>query len=157
MFILGVPLGQPRPRARRLGDRVIIYDPKTAEPWRKAVAYAVRECVEFPYEEPLDLTLTFYFPRPKSHYGTGKNSGRIKGSAPKHHAQKIDIDNAIKSTLDAMNMVLYLDDKQVTRVIAQKLWAPRPDQAGLALQAGFSVSPEEPSSHYLTEPHASQS
>ena len=140
-----------------MGDRVIIYDPKTAEPWRKAVAYEVRRLVDIPYDGPLDLTMVFSFPRPKSHYGTGKNSNLIKGSAPLHHIQKVDIDNVIKSSLDAMNGVLYQDDKQVTRVSAEKRWAPRPDLAGLALQVSSSALREEESDHDHAEQCASES
>jgi len=140
-----------------MGDRIIIYDPKTAEPWRKAVAYEVRKLIDVPYEGPLDLTMIFSFPRPKSHYGTGKNSDLIKGSAPKHHTQKVDIDNVIKSTLDAMNEVLYQDDKQVARLLAEKRWAHQPHQAGLALQVVPLGPQEEESAHDHVEQCASES
>ena len=134
-FVSGLPVGQPRPRARRFKDRVILYDPKNAKPWRDAVANTIGEMVDTPFEGPLELTMPFSFPRPKSHYGTGKNSDLIKGSAPKHHAQKPDLDNVIKSTMDAMNGVLYLDDKQVIQVTALKGWADRSEQPGLQLDA----------------------
>ena len=110
-----------------------MYDPRTAHEWREAVAIVTGSTVDKPIEGPVDLSLAFFFPRPKSHYGTGKNSNVLKASAPKHHAQKPDIDNVIKSTLDAMNGVLYGDDKQVIRVQAEKRWALQPDQAGVAL------------------------
>lgn len=110
-----------------------MYDPKNAQGWREAVAIVAGSAVNEPLEGPLDVSLSFFFPRPKSHYGTGKNSELVKTSAPVHHAQKPDIDNVIKSTLDGMNGVLYGDDKQVIRIWAEKRWAHRPDQSGLAL------------------------
>ena len=110
-----------------------MYDPRTAHEWRETVAIVVGSAVSKPIEGPVELSLAFFFPRPKSHYGTGKNSELVKASAPVHHAQKPDIDNVIKSTLDAMNGILYEDDKQVIRLRAEKRWAHQPDQAGLAL------------------------
>ena len=110
-----------------------MYDPRTAHEWRETVAIVVGSAVSKPIEGPVELSLAFFFPRPKSHYGTGKNSELVKPSAPVHHAQKPDIDNVIKSTLDAMNGILYQDDKQVIRLQAEKRWAHHPDQAGLAL------------------------
>lgn len=116
-----------------MGDRVIIYDPKTAKPWRKAVAYEVRKQVDVPLDGPLQLTMCFFFPRPKSHYGTGKNSELLKASAPTYHSQKPDIDNIVKSSLDAMNDVAYGDDKQVVELSATKVWADLHQPCGLAL------------------------
>ena len=110
-----------------------MYDPRTAHEWRETVAIVVGSAVSEPIEGPVRLSLAFFFPRPKSHYGTGKNSDVVKASAPVHHAQKPDIDNVIKSTLDAMNGVLYGDDKQVIQLRAEKRWAHQPDQSGLAL------------------------
>lgn len=135
MFVCGTPVGQPRPRARRFKDRVIIYDPKTAKPWREAVSSTVARAVDTPRSGPLELVMTFQLPRPKSHYGTGKNKDLVKKSAPQFHSQKSDIDNIIKSTLDAMNGVLYKDDAQVSKITAQKVWADFPELAGLALEA----------------------
>ena len=110
-----------------------MYDPRTAHEWRETVAIVVGSAVSKPIEGPVELSLAFFFPRPKSHYGTGKNSELVKASAPIHHAQKPDIDNVIKSTLDAMNGILYGDDKQVIRIQAEKRWAHQPEQAGVAL------------------------
>lgn len=110
-----------------------MYDPKTAHPWRKLVADAVSVVVDEPLEGPLKLTLVFKFPRPKSHYGTGRNSEVLKPSAPIHHAQKPDIDNVCKSTLDAMNGVGYGDDKQVVELCATKVWADLDHLCGLEL------------------------
>ena len=110
-----------------------MYDPRTASEWRETVAITVGSAVDKPLEGPVGLALAFFFPRPKSHYGTGKNSAMLKGSAPTVHAQKPDIDNVIKSTLDAMNGVAYQDDKQVIQVRAEKRWALRPEQSGAAI------------------------
>ena len=110
-----------------------MYDPKTAHPWRKLVADAVSVVVDEPLEGSLKVTLVFKFPRPKSHYRAGKNSDLLKASAPVHHAQKPDIDNVCKSTLDALNDVAYGDDKQVVELNATKGWADLHQLCGLEL------------------------
>lgn len=66
----------------------------------------------------VELDVEFSLPRPKSHYGTGKNAGKVKGSAPVVPHQ--DVDNLLKGAMDAASGVLYEDDKQVVRVTAVK-------------------------------------
>lgn len=64
----------------------------------------------------LILTFDAYFPRPKSHYRTGKNSHLLKGSTPLHHVYKPDYDNLVKFYKDVMNSIIYKDDCQVVGV-----------------------------------------
>lgn len=66
----------------------------------------------------VELDLEFRLPRPRSHYGTGRNAQKVKGSAPVVPHQ--DVDNLLKGAMDAATGVLYLDDKQVVRVTAVK-------------------------------------
>ena len=157
VFVCGIPVGQPRPRARRAGKRIIMYDPKTAHKWRETVAMVAGAAIKRQLEGPLDVSLVFFFPRPKSHYGTGKNSDVLKASAPTYHTQKPDIDNVCKSTLDAMNDVVYGDDKQVVKLLAEKRWAHQPGQAGLALRVVPLGLQEEESGHDHVEQYASES
>ena len=63
-----------------------------------------------PFEGPLSVSLTFFFPRPKGHY----NKKGLKATAPKWHTTKPDRDNADKAVLDALtNLGIWADDKQV--------------------------------------------
>ncbi len=68
-----------------------------------------------PIEGAIVLSAIFVFGRPDSHYGTGKNGGIVKGSAPKHHTKKPDLDNLVKFVKDAFNTVYYKDDSQIIR------------------------------------------
>ena len=47
---------------------------------------------------------------------------RAKSNKKKHHTQKPDIDN-MKSILDAMNGVVFVDDAQVIELKINKYWA----------------------------------
>jgi Holliday junction resolvase RusA-like endonuclease len=76
------------------------------------------------HKDPLDCelsaTLLFVVPRPRSHYGTGRNAGKPKPSAPRYPHP--DIDNYIKAALDAMNGTVYRDDKLIIDLSARKVY-----------------------------------
>lgn len=69
-------------------------------------------------ETLLEVTAEFELSRPKSHYGTGRNAGVVKRSAPVVPHQ--DVDNLLKGLLDALTGRAYVDDKQVVEVTARK-------------------------------------
>ena len=60
--------------------------------------------------------LTFCFPRPKAHYRTGKNAHLLREDAPTEHISMLDIDKLERCVLDALTAVLWIDDRQVSRV-----------------------------------------
>jgi len=66
-----------------------------------------------PIEGPVMLNFVAYFKRPKSHYGTGKNSHKLKKTAPFYHTNKPDKDNVEKLIGDALNGYIWKDDCQV--------------------------------------------
>ena len=59
--------------------------------------------------------VTFFFARPKGHYGTGRNEGKLKESAPEYPISKgrNDLDKLLRLIFDAMTGVVYEDDAQV--------------------------------------------
>src|SRR5437870_8017163 len=68
-FASGIPKGQPRPRAFAFKGHVRIYSPAQAESWKSQIALAAKEFIpQSPLTGPLRCDLTFYFPRPKSHF-----------------------------------------------------------------------------------------
>lgn len=118
---LGMPKGQPRPRAFSRGGKAAVYDPGTAEGWKGCVAVACRELEGRTLLQPLAVHLTFYMPRPKSHF---RANGRLKPTAPVFlHDQKPDADNLAKAVLDALTVIrVWMDDDQVCELIARKHW-----------------------------------
>ena len=71
---------------------------------------------------PLAVSISLYFKRPKSHYGTGKNAGMLKASAPARHVQTPDVDNCIKFIFDCLNGLAWDDDKQIVGLFTEKSW-----------------------------------
>jgi Holliday junction resolvase RusA-like endonuclease len=118
-FVHGEPRGQPRPRAfaRKFGNKYSarVYNPATAEGWKSQIAMAAKPYVPVtPLEGPLSVDLTFMFPRPKSHYRTGKHVGELRPDAPTHHTVKPDRDNAEKCVTDTMTTIgFWRDDCQI--------------------------------------------
>ena len=125
--VSGLPVGQPRVRAVRRGNHAGVYDPGTANEWKACVIHAARESMlqsrAFPFAGPVWVRVEFRIPRPKSHYRTGKHAGQIKPGMPSYHAQKPDLDNLMKSTLDALTSAgLWVDDSQIAHASATKWW-----------------------------------
>ena len=80
-----------------------------------------------PFAEPLRVDITWYFPRPKNHYRTGKYAAELKPNAPEWHTTKTgDIDNAHKIILDALNGTFWRDDCLVCCGLLEKKYSDRP-------------------------------
>lgn len=118
------PLALKRHRDSIRNGRRIKYDPSAEDKknflWKCIANDIVKS--RRPLTGPIKITMVFYMKRPKSHYGTGKNSNRLKKNAPKIHTSKPDIDNLAKFVLDALNKVYWIDDAQVYCLICKKVY-----------------------------------
>lgn len=121
--VYGLPA--PQGSKRSLGKGVMVESSKHVAPWRDAVrtdaasVWAGRGALD----EPLMVYLTFRFPRPKSHYGTGANAGKLKPSAPLYVSGKPDVDKLERSTLDGLTSAgIWVDDARVVRMVSTKTY-----------------------------------
>jgi len=124
-FIPLDPVPTARPRFTRTG-KAHAYDKQSRK--RRAFIKALAFCTpgELPFfEGPIQLNLTFNIARPKSHFRTGKNSDKLRDSAPPYPT-KSDIDNYSKFVMDCLNGKLFKDDRQVVRLVAEKQFSPEP-------------------------------
>lgn len=96
-------------------------------PWRAAVADKAAETMAgIPLlEGALVLEVYFHFPRPKSHYRTGKHAGVLKDTAPMFHATKPDVDKLVRAIGDALTGQVVRDDAQFSGVVATKLYGEK--------------------------------
>ncbi|MFF8406975.1 RusA family crossover junction endodeoxyribonuclease [Streptomyces sp. NPDC015684] len=96
------------------------------KPWREAVKSAALDTLAYdeswqPLREPVRLEVVFTLPRPKSHFGTGRNAGLVKPSAPQYPTGKPDTDKLLRSTQDALKDAgVLVDDSVVTDTVAAK-------------------------------------
>lgn len=79
-----------------------------------------------PTREAVAVALRFGLPRPKGHWGTGRNADRLKPSAPAWPATKPDVDKLERAVLDALTGVLWADDSQVVILSADKVYSATP-------------------------------
>ena len=133
--VIGIPGAQGSKRVTRYG--ALIENSKKVHPWRQDIRHA---CLEAYQDDPIDkaciVTITFRFPRPKSHFGTGKNQGRLKASAPhflRSH-QSGDIDKLSRSTLDGLSETtggtVLKDDSFVVSLTAVKKYVEKNEYPG---------------------------
>ena len=90
--------------------------------------YAAARAEEFewkPIDGPVSASYRFFFARPQSHFGTGKNASVLKASSPMRHVQRPDIVNLVKCMEDALTGIVWKDDSRVAEIDAVKFWAER--------------------------------
>lgn len=101
---------------RHIGHGVLIDSCKRAKPWRESVQYEAHEAMMKhnmtidDFAGPLTLRCIFYRRRPKSHFGTGANSQKLKDSAPRFPTTRPDSTKMLRALEDAMTGVVYQDD-----------------------------------------------
>jgi Holliday junction resolvase RusA-like endonuclease len=122
IVIHGKPIAKKRPMFVRRGKFVQTINQQETEEGRW-LWEATPQLPDEIMHGPVKMFCIFSFERPKSHYGTGRNSGKLKPSAPDHHIQKPDADNLLKWVKDCLNGQAYRDDSQITNVGAIKRWS----------------------------------
>ena len=122
-------VGDPAPQGshRYVGNGVMIESSKRVKPWRAQVAAAARDAMvgrDMP-TGPVAVTLDVYLPRPASHYGTGRNTGRLRPSAPLWPTSRRlgDADKHARSALDALTGIVYTDDSLVVALHVYKTYS----------------------------------
>ncbi|MGV4984565.1 RusA family crossover junction endodeoxyribonuclease [Streptomyces sp. NRAIS4] len=98
------------------------------KPWREAVKSAALDALHHDdawtaLSCPVWLDVQFSLRRPKGHFGTGRNAGQLKATAPAYPTSKPDLDKLIRSTQDALKDAgVLLDDSAVATVTASKVY-----------------------------------
>lgn len=130
-FVDGTPAPMGSHRAFVRGKHaVLVNDNKGTAPWQERVRWAFRQAYSGePHVGLVDVVLRFEFPRPKSHYGTGKNATTIKASAPEVVTVKPDIDKLVRAVLDCGTGILWRDDSQVVTLRVAKIYRTVPGMA----------------------------
>jgi crossover junction endodeoxyribonuclease RusA len=75
---------------------------------------------------PLEIHVLFRFPRPKSHYRTGRNAALLRDNAPLFPCTRAvgDLDKCLRSTWDALVTAgVFGDDSQIAHTDAWKTYA----------------------------------
>ncbi len=112
----------PQGSNRVYKGRVVGVNPRLGY-WREAVARAAAEKYSAPlFTEAMSLEVIFYRHRPASHYGTGRNAGKLKASAPRFPTTTPDLDKLVRAIDDALTGVLWRNDSQVVKIQSRKFY-----------------------------------
>lgn len=136
---------------RHVGGGVMVESSKKVKPWRQDVVAAARSAIEAveafdPFEmyvDAVEVHLVFVFPRPKAHFGTGRNAGVLKPTAPHwvtSHAAG-DVDKLCRSTFDAFTTAgLWRDDSLAARLRADTIYGDLPGVLVMLSEAPVEVA-----------------
>lgn len=141
----GKPIGQGSKTAvpGRDGGRPRVIEGRTGKQrrafvaWRKAVAGAATEAmIGDPIAGACTVDVVFALPRPKGHYGSGRNAHRLKPSAPAHPIarNKDDVDKLARAVLDSLAGIVFVDDGVVVGLRARKTYSETAGFATIAVE-----------------------
>jgi len=89
--------------------------------WRQDVANAARAVYDGPLlDGPVKLSILFILPRPQGHFGSGRNAGKLKDSAPIYPTRRPDLVKLTRGIEDALTGVLWRDDSQIVKQELEK-------------------------------------
>ena len=117
IVIPGEPCAQGRPRFARRGKFMVAYDPAKSRTWKATAHVALRDAMAGagPLQGPLSVEIAATFTCPASEH-------RKREPMPRRwHAKRPDVENVVKAVLDAGTGVIFLDDNQVTHLVAVKV------------------------------------
>ena len=119
----GVPLPFPR----------VLKDSAKTYRWERMVATAAMLAMQgrAPFRDrPLDAQLVFATNRPRGHFG----KRGLLPSAPLAPATKPDADKLARSTLDALQGVVFDDDSRIVRLDIGKVYVPDGEAGGALIR-----------------------
>ena len=119
VFVIpGVARGKQRPRATRTGR---VYTPKQTvnqEAYIKMLAATAMRGLA-PFVGPLEATFSISVAIPKSFT---RQQRKLIDEGNLYPTSKPDIDNVVKLLCDAMNGIVYADDKQIVDLYVSKIY-----------------------------------
>tara|TARA_R110002126_G_scaffold175224_5_gene323878 strand:+ start:335 stop:727 length:393 start_codon:yes stop_codon:yes gene_type:complete len=120
IVIPGVPIAKKRPRFANRGKFVTVYDPDKKE--QESIKILIKSLWKGkPLEKDVSIEIIFYMPIPKS-WSKKKQQQLLENP----HLVKPDVDNLLKLSLDCMNGIVYLDDRQIWNIKSTKIYSDNP-------------------------------
>ena len=93
------------------------------------MSMAAKEAIQGfgPTRDAVRVYVSFVFASPNGHFGTGRNAGVLKSSAPTNKVTRPDVDKLLRAVLDAITGIVFMDDSQVVKAEASKVFGPGPE------------------------------
>ena len=122
-----VPVEQARPRAVRFGTGIRVYDPKKVTVFKRQLGMLAKQQMLDrglePFDGPLEVHMKFYRPVQAS-LSKKERARRLSGAH--RPTVKPDLSNYVKSTEDALNGIIWVDDNLIVTEMAEKKYSDRP-------------------------------
>ena len=100
----------------------------------------------------ISVSAVFRFLRPQGHYGTGRNAGILKASAPEFHIVKPDLDKVTRSLGDSIQMAgLCPDQAIVSWNVAKRYCADNESPGVLVTLINLAHEQQTPGSQDLSD------
>lgn len=118
----GTPVGKGRPRFAKRGNFVKTYTPEKTASYENLVKLAAQAAMRGapPVADAVGCRMVLRVIPPAS-WSKKKREQALAGVI--YPISKPDIDNVVKGIFDAMNEVVFLDDKQVVHLTLDKAYA----------------------------------
>jgi Holliday junction resolvase RusA-like endonuclease len=123
--VYGEPVGKGRPRFAKRGNFVSTYTPQKTKTYEDEIRMMAKSAMgaSEPLETPVTVAIYIRVGIPASFSKQKRKDALANIERP---TKKPDIDNIAKCFLDAMNGIVYLDDKQVVSLHITKVYAETP-------------------------------
>ena len=128
-FVPGIP--QPKGSTRsffskKQGRTFTRNANEKTEPWEATIRAAASKAGCAISHGPMTVYAVFMMPRLKGHF---RKDGSLKPAAPLEPDKKPDLDKLVRTLLDGLTALAFVDDSQVTSIAAIKVFAD--DQPGV--------------------------
>lgn len=142
---------QGRPKlSPKSGLPIMIEDNPDLRPWRRVMTghmLVAKGRNWQPLDGPLLLEVTFRFARPKSHFGTGRNAGKLKPSAPHWKKTRPDTSKLLRAVEDSLQAAgVITEDSRIVHPSPWKVYVEPGEKPGVTIML---CELEEPVRHQL--------
>lgn len=109
--VQGKPQPKERPRKNKQGG---FYTPQKTKDYESIVGWSARSVYKGePSKNEMFVLINIYFKLPK----------KTKHKEGDWCMKNTDVDNIAKSVLDGLNGIVWVDDKQVVKLVVKKKWS----------------------------------
>lgn len=141
--------------------RVVEQSQAKLRPWRSLMKAEAVEVMDGrpPLSGPLAAYLTVTLRRPDAHFGTGRNAGKVKLSAPRYPHKRPDGPKYERAVHDALSGTVWKDDAQVVHWAGIKLYVGSVDalpEPGVKVQVWQLPATIGGTPNWVTEPSAAR-
>ena len=119
----GPPYPWPRPRFRRCGSKLIGYESAECKAAKARIGWAAAKAMgpgRIAPTVPVSVALMFRIEPPASWSARKRQLAYTGAVVP---AVRPDLDNYVKTVLDACNAIMWDDDGKVVAIVASKVYA----------------------------------